>query len=153
MFSETARRLLPIALSIVIGAATHVLWDSVTHHDGWVVQHWPALSNSIRLGATNWEVFDILWYISTIGGIAWLAMAYQKWRGTSSPSRLLASLRVRLTSTVLLTGIGLGLALAHRLVQSISVPSIVWDIAITAASGLLVIGFVWWSEAGEAVRR
>jgi Domain of unknown function (DUF4184) len=147
-----SRSTVVIALSVAIGAATHVLWDSFTHGDGWWVQHLPALSIGMPMGAGHqWKLFEILWYISTIGGIAWLAMAYQNWRSASRPPCLPASLRVRLSNAFLLTIIALALALAHRLVQSTSVQSIVWDFGITVGSGLLVLGFVWSIERQQSV--
>src|ERR1051326_3658055 len=36
-----------ILLSLVIGLWTHVLWDSVTHPDGWLVEHVAFLSTQI----------------------------------------------------------------------------------------------------------
>jgi hypothetical protein len=56
-------------LSLLIGAATHVAWDSVTHKTGWLVAAWPALREPLfPLLGRMVRAQHLLWYISSFGG-------------------------------------------------------------------------------------
>ncbi|WP_243436780.1 DUF4184 family protein [Streptomyces sp. FH025] len=65
-----------IVLSALIGIATHLVWDSFTHFDGFVVTHAPWLDNAM-VGGLSWA--RALQHVSTIGGLA--ALAVYGWRG------------------------------------------------------------------------
>jgi uncharacterized protein DUF4184 len=56
-------------VSVLIGAWTHNFWDSFTHYNGWMVLHLPFLHAVCRY----------LQYLSTVVGIAALALAYVPW--------------------------------------------------------------------------
>ena len=43
------RKWFVVAISILIGAASHIFWDSFTHDHGYFVQTIPALQNSLNL--------------------------------------------------------------------------------------------------------
>ena len=56
--------------AIIVGAWTHLLWDSVTHDNGWVVKRVSALSAPITLG--GWytgSVCHVMQYVSSIAGL------------------------------------------------------------------------------------
>ncbi|MFG0263384.1 MAG: DUF4184 family protein [Novipirellula sp. JB048] len=55
-FSITA--ILSVILCVVLGAVTHVFWDSFTHGGRWGVQQFPIL----RTAALEWNGRDIAWY-------------------------------------------------------------------------------------------
>ena len=58
-----------VCLAILIGAITHLLWDSFTHKHGWMVQQFPLLSRPIL--RTHWgdaPVYKILQHGSTLLG-------------------------------------------------------------------------------------
>lgn len=61
-----------VAVSALIGAATHLVWDSFTHRYGWPVQNLPILMTEIPLaGARPRPLYGLLQHASTlIGGIA-----------------------------------------------------------------------------------
>ena len=69
-----------IVLSLLIGAWTHLFLDSITHEDGWLVEHLPLLQNSIPL---PWKIsfkgYDLLYAGCTLFGVAWLAACYWRW--------------------------------------------------------------------------
>lgn len=82
----TAQRLLVIILSIVIGACTHIFWDSFTH-DGWFfVRQFPVLDQ--QMGPL--PVYKYLQYASgvfgTMGVILWAYFAGHK--REKAPERL-----------------------------------------------------------------
>jgi len=58
-----------VLLSILVGAATHILWDSVTHPSFWPVRHWHFLRSTIQLpiaGSIPW--YDLLQNASSVLG-------------------------------------------------------------------------------------
>lgn len=61
-------------LSILIGAWTHLLWDSFTHADGWMVGRIPALSAPVSFFSYTGELCHVLQYASSVFGLAVLAI-------------------------------------------------------------------------------
>jgi hypothetical protein len=58
-----------VLVSILVGATTHILWDSVTHHSYWPGRHWPFLSYTFRLPILGWvQFYNLLQYASTALG-------------------------------------------------------------------------------------
>lgn len=66
---------LRIILSLLTGIATHIVWDSFTHHDGLVVGMMPLLAAKIPVAGTTYPVFHLLQLLSSIGGM-WLLHVY-----------------------------------------------------------------------------
>jgi hypothetical protein len=77
-----------IALSILIGAATHILWDSFTHRDYWPALHWSFLRHRVRVPfAGPVPAYKLLQHGSTVVGLAILALWVVLWyRGTEPAS-------------------------------------------------------------------
>lgn len=72
--------------ALLVGAATHLLWDAFTHADGWAVAHlpflrWPVLETP--LGSPR--VYRVLQHASSLAGLA--VIAYAAWRTCPAPSR------------------------------------------------------------------
>jgi hypothetical protein len=60
-----------VIISILVGAASHIFWDSFTHDHSYFVQTIPALQNSVDFLGRQLPAFKILQHSSTlIGGIA-----------------------------------------------------------------------------------
>lgn len=71
-------RFLLICCSILLGAFTHILWDSFTHDYGWAVQRFPALSQA----SGNMPLYGQLHLWSSLIGIGVLfvyALYHRKW--------------------------------------------------------------------------
>jgi hypothetical protein len=66
--------------AILIGVWTHLLWDSFTHGEGWVVRRVPELSRSLQIGWYRGDIYHILQYISSVVGLAILAVWYSRLR-------------------------------------------------------------------------
>ena len=70
----------PIVVSLLIGAWTHILLDSITHGNGWLVEHLAFLRSSLpwvenrRIG-----VYAVLYAGCTFVGVTWLALYYLRW--------------------------------------------------------------------------
>jgi uncharacterized protein DUF4184 len=68
------------ALSILLGAWTHTVWDSFTHPNGWAVMHVAILrATVIHVGTTSLAVFNFLQQVSTFGAGALLVVLYFRW--------------------------------------------------------------------------
>jgi hypothetical protein len=71
-----------ILLSLLVGSATHVIWDSFTHDYGWVVEHFAFLSTPV----SGIPLYTILQNLSTILGIGLLVYWFIKWLPTAPQS-------------------------------------------------------------------
>jgi len=79
-FSFSPSRLFAAAVSIVIGAWTHIIWDSFTHKNGWVVKRVAFLQEpAFRLGTTALPTYEILQHLSTVIGSISLVAVYCLW--------------------------------------------------------------------------
>ncbi|MFG1812984.1 DUF4184 family protein [Kribbella sp. NPDC049174] len=70
-------------ISAILGAFTHVLWDSFTHGDGYFVRRFPDFFRA-EVTAT-WDVNRILQYVSTVVGCVILAIWLCRWYRRTSP--------------------------------------------------------------------
>ncbi|MBD3241999.1 MAG: DUF4184 family protein [Chitinivibrionales bacterium] len=74
------RRFVLVVAGLLVGTASHLLWDSWTHHDGWFVLLLPALRKAVlTVGSGTLRVYDVLQHVSSAGGILLLALAYHSW--------------------------------------------------------------------------
>lgn len=74
-----ARNLAVIAISIFIGAVTHVIWDGLTHRNGWAPRLWPELGTLVLIGPIRTRPFYILQDLSTLLGGALLVYWCARW--------------------------------------------------------------------------
>jgi hypothetical protein len=61
-------------LSLLVGSWTHLLWDSFTHADGWMVSRISALSAPVSFFSYTGELCHVLQYASSVFGLAILAL-------------------------------------------------------------------------------
>ncbi|AMR32538.1 hypothetical protein A0256_14455 [Mucilaginibacter sp. PAMC 26640] len=64
-----------VALSILIGAASHILWDGFTHPNGYFVTVVPVLSTTIQLGGHQLMVYKVIQHGSSIIGAIVIVLA------------------------------------------------------------------------------
>ncbi|MBS1631355.1 MAG: DUF4184 family protein [Bacteroidetes bacterium] len=67
-----------VIISILIGAASHLFWDSFTHSNGYFVQTIPALTNTVVLLGRQVPILKILQHSSTLIGGLIIAYAIYK---------------------------------------------------------------------------
>ena len=72
------RKWFVVAISILIGAASHIFWDSFTHDHGYFVQTIPALQNSVDFLGGQIPILKILQHSSTLLGGLVIAYAIYK---------------------------------------------------------------------------
>ncbi|MFZ0498807.1 MAG: DUF4184 family protein [Steroidobacteraceae bacterium] len=61
-------------LSILVGAWTHLAWDSFTHADGWMVLRIPALSAPVSFFSYTGQLCHVLQYACSVFGLVVLAI-------------------------------------------------------------------------------
>jgi hypothetical protein len=79
-------RLALIVVSILIGTATHILWDSFTHTYYWPYRHWSLLSEVVHVPAAgNMQMYKVLQYASTLFGLVFVAIWIWSWYRATKP--------------------------------------------------------------------
>src|SRR6185437_8723858 len=73
-FGSRTRNWLLAPLSILVGAWTHLAWDSFTHADSWVVSRISALSAPVSFFSYTGPLCHVLQYASSVFGLAVLAI-------------------------------------------------------------------------------
>lgn len=69
-----------VLLSILVGIATHILWDSFTHPNFWPYQHWQFLHRTFDFPVYgSMEYLRVLQHASTILGALALALWFWLW--------------------------------------------------------------------------
>ena len=66
-----------VCVSVLIGAASHVLWDGCTHAHGFFVQAWPVFSGEWDIAGHNIPIYKMLQHGSSLAGavaIGWVVM-------------------------------------------------------------------------------
>jgi hypothetical protein len=59
----------PAALAIMLGALSHLAWDSFTHGYGWFVGHSGLLRRTIEIGPLDYPAYRWLQHISSVVGL------------------------------------------------------------------------------------
>jgi hypothetical protein len=104
---------LVVTISILIGAASHIFWDSFTHNYGFFVETIPALTNKIDLLGMQVPIFKILQHSSTIiGGLVIIYAIYK----LPKNSKIVGNINIKYW--VILTGIMLSI-IAIRLLSGL----------------------------------
>jgi hypothetical protein len=151
-----------VAVSLVAGAATHVLWDSFTHLSSPLVQSVPALRAHLG-NVFGYPIFGckLLQHASTGAGLALLAL--WSWRGLRAPVGPAALPRPRLPSALRAALVAGLLALAACAAFAAAAPALepaltVWTLrrfvgrAVVAGVGALALalvafGLLWHAQA------
>jgi hypothetical protein len=108
-----------MGISVLIGTATHLLLDSFTHAQGWFVLHSSLLRKPVAtIHFHEVRVCHFLWYISSFVGIAWLAMAFHRWRQLTVPGAAPLPVWARFLNGLLVATLVLPIEVAHHLVRS-----------------------------------
>jgi hypothetical protein len=106
---------LALPLSVLIGAWTHDLLDSLSHPDGWLVERLPALRQPVPfLGATGLPAYDLLYAGFTFCGAAWLADCYLCWLEQATGATALRRSATRWSCVLLFGAATLALATVGR---------------------------------------
>jgi len=109
------RNWIVVTISILIGAASHILWDSFTHDHGYFVQTIPTLQNSVDFLGWQIPILKILQHSSTLIGGLVIAFAIYKLPTNKTENENVNSkywiIAVGLTLTIITTRLLSGLEL------------------------------------------
>lgn len=72
----TVRSILLLLLALVIGAATHIFWDSFTHTGQWGVDRIPALTKTYDMFGVSLAGYKLFQYGSSLLGLPLLALVF-----------------------------------------------------------------------------
>ena len=76
-----------VTLSLLLGGATHLLWDACTHRGGFVVQQFAPLGQSLWVvGDYDIRGYKVLQHGSTLVGLTCLALCVRAWFRRSPPA-------------------------------------------------------------------
>lgn len=65
--------------SLLLGSWTHIVWDSFTHENRWMVRHIPLLQYQFAPGAAHpMDVYHLLQYVCSVLGLAAVAIWYAR---------------------------------------------------------------------------
>ncbi len=82
----SSARLLAAGVSVLVGAFTHIAWDSFTHGSGLVVRAFPALRQpAVRIEGYPLPIFALLQHGSTVLGLAVLVWLARRWYRQARP--------------------------------------------------------------------
>ncbi|MFI6869050.1 DUF4184 family protein [Nocardia sp. NPDC050406] len=76
------RQLLALLVSVITGAATHLVWDAFTQTDGAAVQAWSWLRVPV---VEPHKLYNVIGYASSIGGLLVIAAAIATWYRRTPP--------------------------------------------------------------------
>ncbi|MGV3459545.1 MAG: DUF4184 family protein [Flavobacterium sp.] len=117
---------LVVIISVLIGAASHIFWDSFTHDHGYFVETIPALQGSIEILDRQIPILKILQHTSTFLGAIVILFAIAKLPSDKS-IRGTISLKywvIVLALTVLITAVRLSFGLSYKLFGHLLVTAI-----------------------------
>jgi len=119
ILSQSETSLWALGLSLIIGIWTHVLWDSFTHIDGWIVMHSEILQTPITTFAGHTaRLCHVLWYASSFGGAIWLFFAFENWKQNSVSTPAASRRKAILQDAVLIAVLVVLVSLVHHLLRN-----------------------------------
>jgi hypothetical protein len=155
-------RLALIVVSILIGTATHILWDSFTHTYYWPYRHWSVLSKVVHVPAAgNMQMEKVLQYASSVFGLVFVAIWIWCWYRATKPMESPAAKPYRPAQVRVITIVVPAVALAGgilRAYEALGAPkmtirslmyfAVEWGITATTLLwlGLLICGAVFSSR-------
>jgi hypothetical protein len=130
---------LMVIVSLLIGIWIHLLLDSFTHKQGWLVESLPVLQTPIfSMGIHTFRIFNLLWYLCSFIGIVWLYFAWEQWRNAPAGIVSQAAKWKTLSRAALVGAVMMPVALIHHLVPG---PSGLCLVA--GLSAMVIIGIIW----------
>jgi Domain of unknown function (DUF4184) len=146
-----ASRFALIVASLLLGIATHLIWDSFTHGNTWTTRHWAALSDRVYVPDIGFvPLYKLLQQVSTVVGLAILLVWVVAWYRSDEDAALRSEgvqdtwpLR-KIVTVAAITAVAT-LGAVFRAVTAIGIPTnhstlalFVGDLAVT------MIALTWW---------
>jgi hypothetical protein len=146
-------RFLHVVLSMLIGIATHLIWDGFTHGDTWIVRHirWLQPNYLIPGGLGWWRVYSMLQIFSSAGGLLILAVWCLLWYQRAKPDSHIPANPFTPRHRHVIVAIGIAAAAAIAFVRawiSIGVPASQEDVDDFVSQIVVTVGaLIWWQLA------
>src|SRR5262245_14031787 len=148
-------RFLLILVSIVLGAVTHVVWDSFTHDRGYAVRNLPDLRTPpLQAVGNDRPMYNVLQHGSSVAGLAILAFWYWRWskRTPAQPVpeylKMRAAKKAWITAMILITAGSLSLIYAYAVSDHLARLRRFAGVSVVMFLSLVfveVVGFgLWW---------
>lgn len=138
-----------VVISLLIGILTHVIWDSLTHSDGWVVMQVTAL-RAEAMGTLTWA--RLLQHVSSAVGLgALVAVGWVRrnsWLPSAENVRRVRFFRVlaALSATAILGAITVGAARYDSLApMDYHLTSIALGAGLGALVATVTLSTMWWA--------
>src|SRR6516225_10126869 len=133
-----------VALSVLVGVATHLILDGFTHAQGWFVLHLPLLQERIAtVNGHQVRVCHLLWYVASFAGIAWLVIAFRRWWQVERRGAPAGAAWSEIFAGVLAATLVLPIEFAHHLVRS----RLGLIVIALMSLGMVAGGIVWIARA------
>jgi hypothetical protein len=136
-FGRTRADWLAAIPAVALGITLHLVWDAFTHPHGWPVQHWPLLRVSLVTSRDGFQLFRILQWVSSVAGIAAIAVWYRHAAissiPTTTPPAIPFSRRVALKIIAVTAGVS---GLIRGLVPSVGFESLHGRMYLATTTGL-----------------
>jgi hypothetical protein len=124
-----------VLVSVLIGIWVHLLLDSFTHKNGWIVQHLPALQIPVwSFQNKTLRVYNVLWFFCSFVGIAWLYFVYGQWKEISAG--IVTSTAAKLRNGALIAFLILPVAAVHIFVSGLA------GLLLTAVLSVFTVIFI-----------
>lgn len=112
--------------AIVLGALTHVVWDSFTHATGEAVARIVFLREHLfTLGGRDVAVYALLQHLSTLAGAALLIITYVRWLRVAAPGAKRDAVdmkRYGIITACMLGAVAAGMMAAHVSLEKVGNP-------------------------------
>ncbi|HYM43308.1 MAG TPA: DUF4184 family protein [Steroidobacteraceae bacterium] len=141
--------LAPVA--ILLGVWSHLLWDSCTHGEAWVVRHVALLRQIVDIGGYSIQVCHLLQYVSSIVGLAIVLLWYRRLRApitdaahATRRSHAGPGLLLVLGAALLIGGVEAQLAYSrsegavYRTLDVLLTHSVAWFVLLNLVGGAIV---------------
>ena len=145
--SPLAMELARVVLAVLLGAGTHILWDTFTHTGAWGVEQVPLLGRQIQLFGRAVFVYKLAQHGSTLAGAGALMLwsLHRLWRSRPDPERLVSPLSWRLKHlcALVLLSPGAGLLSAYLQIQRRGGEVGLYGGVVLAVVSAITAGFVY----------
>jgi hypothetical protein len=145
-------RFLHVVFSMLIGIATHLIWDGATHDRYWIVRHvsWLRILYH-RQGFGWWHVYAILQVVSSVIGLLILVAWCRSWFRRAQPDAHIPANPYTPRHRHVIVAIGVMTAAAIAVLRawiSIGIPANQLEIDDFASQIVVTFGaLVWWQLA------
>ena len=146
------RRLLLICASILIGIASHLIWDNFTHSGRWAVEHIAWFQRTTTFFGYSMVNYKVAQNFSTVLGLALLAIWFAHWYRNQTPHdlpvfSLSSSAKFLIITVIVAVATALGLAralilLGPKPISAVFIGNLVVATVSTALLELLIFSLV-----------